>query len=69
MGLADDLAAIPQRRLSTEEILDQLDAKDRAAVDAALANRRVSTSKIHAVLIGHGIDVGESALSKYRASL
>jgi hypothetical protein len=72
MGLADDLAGITSkktggRKALVARILDSLNPEDRAALEAALANRdRYSSRAISLALRAQGITCSEASIYNWR---
>jgi hypothetical protein len=67
-SFADALAEVEQtagRALLVDQIIDQLDAKDAAALVVAL-NGNLSSAKVSKALAAIGHTVGEGAINKWR---
>ena len=68
-GLADEIRNEPNRRKRRnrlQEVLDQLDAKDKQALRDALDDENISAIAICRVLKARGLPVSESIISNYR---
>jgi hypothetical protein len=71
-GLADEIRSEPsrrQRKNRIQQVLDSLDAKDRAALLEALNDTNIAGSAISRVLAKRGIKLGESTITKYRSGV
>lgn len=57
---------IPGHRLRVNAVLDQMDAKLRAEVEAALHDRKHSSAQLGRALTAIGYDVSEQAVKNWR---
>jgi hypothetical protein len=68
-GLADEIRSEPSRRRRRnriQEVMDQLDAKDKQALKDALEDENVSAIAISRVMKARGLPLSESIISNYR---
>lgn len=68
-GLADEIRSEPSRRRRRnriQEVMDQLDAKDKQALKDALDDETISAIAICRVMKARGLPLSESIISNYR---
>jgi hypothetical protein len=71
-GLADEIRNEPSRRRRRnriQEVMDQLDAKDKQALKDALDDENISAVSICRVMKARGLPLSESIISNYRRGM
>jgi hypothetical protein len=66
MSLADDIAALPKRKLGIGDVLDRLDDKDREALLGVLREPAYSDNTVAALLNRNGYDLSAAAVGSWR---